>query len=85
MAKKARLKQKKKKWNTSIIIYYVIGAVVALSMVIGSVFSFAPRTNPVASETPFVFEPFTPTPGGPTLTPTPGSRLSPAATLTPAR
>jgi hypothetical protein len=71
-------KQVKKKWSGSNIINYVLGVFVALSMVLGSVFAFAPSSpRSVAAQTPFVDQlASTPTPSAlvtpvPAVTPTP--------------
>ncbi|HEY6042001.1 MAG TPA: hypothetical protein VIX58_07710 [Anaerolineae bacterium] len=74
-----RPKQKQsKKWSRSNIINYVLGVFVALSMVLGSVFAFAPSSpRSVAAQTPIIDQlASTPTPSAlvtpvPAATPTP--------------
>ena len=85
MPKKMRLKQKpSKKWSRSNIINFALSVFVGLSMVLGSVFAFAPQSSRTAAPgaPTFAFELYTPTPGGPTFTPTPLGTPMPTATPT---
>ena len=86
MPKKSRRKQKQKKWTRATIINYVVGALVAVTMVGSSLFVFGsntPTTNQfVPTSTPFVTSTTVPVIEG--VTPTANSSTTPAAIGTPA-